>query len=60
MKHSANFFDIFSYELLTNNQNSVLETKKDIVISEELALKYFGNSFTGRTNNNTDKRKYKK
>ncbi|HEY5124335.1 MAG TPA: ABC transporter permease, partial [Ignavibacteria bacterium] len=41
---SANFFDFFSYELLTNNPNSVLETKKDMVISDELALKYFGNS----------------
>jgi putative ABC transport system permease protein len=41
---SANFFNLFSYELLTNNQNSVLETKKDIAISDELALKYFGNS----------------
>lgn len=41
---SANFFDFFSYELLTNNPKSVLETKTDIAISNELALKYFGNS----------------
>ena len=41
---SANFFDFFSYELLTNNPKSVLETKTDIAISDELALKYFGNS----------------
>ncbi len=41
---SANFFDFFSYELLTNNPKSVLETKTDIAISDELALKYFGTS----------------
>jgi putative ABC transport system permease protein len=39
---SANFFNIFSYKLLTGNPNSVLTTKDDIVISEELAQKYFG------------------
>lgn len=41
---SANFFTFFTYELLTNNPNSVLETKGDIAISEGLAKKYFGNS----------------
>jgi putative ABC transport system permease protein len=41
---SATFFTVFSYELLTNNPNSVLSTKDDIAISEELALKYFGES----------------
>jgi putative ABC transport system permease protein len=39
---SATFFTIFSYKLLTNNPNSVLTTKDDIAISEELAQKYFG------------------
>jgi putative ABC transport system permease protein len=39
---SANFFNIFSYKLLTDNPNSVLTTKDDIVISEELAQKYYG------------------
>ncbi len=39
---SANFFNFFSYKLLTNNPNTVLATKQDIVISEELARKYFG------------------
>lgn len=39
---SGNFFNIFSYKLLTNNPNSVLTTKDDIAISEELAQKYFG------------------
>ena len=41
---SANFFTFFTYKLLTNNPNSVLETKADIAISEELAKKYFGNA----------------
>jgi putative ABC transport system permease protein len=39
---SANFFNIFSYRLLTENANTVLATKDDIAISEELAQKYFG------------------
>ncbi len=39
---SANFFTIFSYRLLTDNANTVLATKDDIAISEELAQKYFG------------------
>ena len=39
---SANFFNIFSYKLLTDNPNSVLTTKDNIAISEELAQKYFG------------------
>jgi putative ABC transport system permease protein len=38
---SANFFNIFSYKLLTDNANTVLATKDDIAISEELAQKYF-------------------
>jgi len=39
---SANFFNIFSYKLLTKNPNELLTTKDDIAISEELAQKYFG------------------
>jgi len=39
---SPNFFNIFSYKLLTDNQNSVLTANDNIVISEELAQKYFG------------------
>jgi putative ABC transport system permease protein len=39
---SASFFSVFSYKLLTNNPNSVLTTNNDIVISRELAQKYFG------------------
>ncbi len=39
---SSTFFTVFSYKLLTNNPNSVLTTKDDIVISEDLAQKYFG------------------
>jgi len=40
---SGNFFSFFSYTLLTNNPSIVLESKNNIVISEELAKKYFGN-----------------
>ncbi|MGE5456799.1 MAG: ABC transporter permease, partial [Methanococcaceae archaeon] len=39
---SPTFFTIFSYKLLNNNPGSVLSTKDDIVISENLAQKYFG------------------
>ncbi|MCK7537105.1 MAG: ABC transporter permease [Marinilabiliales bacterium] len=39
---SASFFNIFSYKLLSGNPNSVLTGKDDIVISEDLAQKYFG------------------
>ena len=40
---SANFFNFFTYPILTNNTDPLLETKTDIVISEALARKYFGN-----------------
>ena len=39
---SSNFFTFFTYELLTNNPATVLESKDGIAISEDLALKYFG------------------
>lgn len=39
---SSNFFDFFNYTLLSGNKQNVIETKNDIVISEEFALKYFG------------------
>ena len=39
---SENFFIFFSYDLLTNNPKTALEAKNNIVISEELAHKYFG------------------
>ncbi len=39
---SASFFNIFSYKLLSGNPNTVLTGKDDIVISEDLAQKYFG------------------
>jgi putative ABC transport system permease protein len=42
MGASENFFDFFSYELLTNNPKTALETKSCLVISEELARVYFG------------------
>jgi len=41
---SKNFFDFFSYELLTNNPKTLLEVDNDLVISENLAQKYFGTS----------------
>jgi putative ABC transport system permease protein len=39
---SSNFFNFFTFSLITNNPNTVLETESDIAISEELAKKYFG------------------
>lgn len=41
---SSNFFSFFSYDLLTNNPESALESKNNLVISEALAKKYFGTS----------------
>jgi putative ABC transport system permease protein len=41
---SGNFFSFFTFKLLSNNSNSVLEAKGDIAISEDLAKKYFGTS----------------
>ncbi len=39
---SSNFFDFFSYKLLTNNPGSALEAANNLVISTTLAKKYFG------------------
>ena len=39
---SGNFFEFFTYKLLTNNPKTVLEAKNNLVISEDLAHKYFG------------------
>jgi putative ABC transport system permease protein len=39
---SRNFFDFFSYELLTNNPETSLEVENDLVISDDLSRKYFG------------------
>ena len=39
---SSNFFDFLNYTLLMQNTRNVLEAKNDIVISSELAVKYFG------------------
>jgi len=39
---SRNFFDFFSYELLTNNPETSLEAENDLVISDDLSRKYFG------------------
>jgi putative ABC transport system permease protein len=42
IRTSINFFSFFSYKLLTNNPATALESKNNIVISDELAKKYFG------------------
>jgi putative ABC transport system permease protein len=41
---SENFFRFFSYDLLTKNQETALDTENSIVISTELAKKYFGSA----------------
>jgi putative ABC transport system permease protein len=41
---SSNFFDFFSYQLLINTPKAVLTSAQDIVISDILAVKYFGDS----------------
>ena len=38
---SRNFFSFFSYKLLTNNQATAIESKNNLVISADLAEKYF-------------------
>lgn len=61
MGASENFFDFFSYELLTNNPKTALETESSLVISEDLARIYFGSTdavgqiitFTGRKQEET-------
>ena len=42
LRASSNFFSFFSYKLVTNNPETALESTNNIVISEELAKKYFG------------------
>ncbi len=39
---SENFFSFFSYKLLTSNAGTVLEAANNLVISADLAKKYFG------------------
>ena len=41
---SKNFFSFFSYKLITNNPETVLEADKSLAISEDLAKKYFGSA----------------
>jgi len=38
------FFDMFSFQLLTGDRTSVLKGQNDVVISEPIALKYFGDA----------------
>jgi len=42
IRASQNYFSFFSYKLLTNNRESALESTNNIVISADLAKKYFG------------------
>ena len=42
---SENFFRFFSYRLLTNNPGTALEAKNNLVISSDLAKKYFGTDY---------------
>lgn len=39
---SENFFRFFSYKILTNNPGTALESTNNLVISSDLAKKYFG------------------
>ncbi|HEX2920052.1 MAG TPA: ABC transporter permease [Bacteroidales bacterium] len=48
MATSENFFSFFSYELVTHNPETVLESKNNIVISTELAEKYFDTDPLGK------------
>ncbi|MFP4366090.1 MAG: ABC transporter permease [Bacteroidales bacterium] len=41
---SGNFFEFFSYDLLKGNPQSLLQTENSLVISQDLASKYFGSS----------------
>jgi putative ABC transport system permease protein len=41
---SKNFFEFFTYNLLTNNPKTALTGGNDLVISEDLAKKYFGSA----------------
>jgi putative ABC transport system permease protein len=41
IKASENFFNFFGFQLITNN-GAVLKTPNSIVISEDIAMKYFG------------------
>jgi putative ABC transport system permease protein len=38
----ANFFDVFSFTLISGNQDDVLKEPNKVVISESIANKYFG------------------
>ncbi len=42
-KTSSNFFSFFNFRLLTKTPDPILATRKDIVISRDLAMRYFGN-----------------
>lgn len=39
----SSFFNIFTFNLIEGNKNTVLETKNSVVLSQEFAAKIFGN-----------------
>lgn len=45
---SKNFFRFFSYDLLTRNSETVLESRNNLVISTDLATKYFNSDALGK------------
>src|SRR6185436_2256434 len=46
----SNYFKVFSYQFLEGNPQQVMHSKDEIVLSEKLAKKYFGNQpATGKT-----------
>lgn len=40
----SNFFDVFSFELLRGNKENILINPKNILLTESMATKYFGES----------------
>ncbi len=41
---SKNFFSFFDYQLLNNTPDNLIKTENSLIISKELAEKYFGNT----------------
>lgn len=44
LKVTPSFFDFFPYPLVSGSSNQVLHSNQDIVISKEIAMKYFGST----------------
>ncbi len=58
---SADFFKLFSFELIQGNKNQVLSDKKSIVITEDLAKRLFGTTenIVGKTVEWQHKKQYR-